>query len=200
MPAPPFGTASAYTDSFPAPPPRELTVSAETCFNLTVFRDVVRQYRKLDDQVVTRLNRAQAQLRDEARVGKGGSSEGMCAKMWTEMISGWTHRQTLLTYCIGTVEGSMAAKRAAAGGPTDERLAAAPPRPAGVQGGAHERGVREEQAVSDSLHSESSVEAIVRKRTLEVFKSRCPFFTPPPGRDRAWWDIAESGRTSSGPE
>ncbi|WOO82781.1 uncharacterized protein LOC62_04G006267 [Vanrija pseudolonga] len=253
MAGPPFGTASAYSDSFPAPPPRELTVSAETCFNLTVFRDVVRQYRKLDDQVVTRLNRAQAQLRDEARVGKGSSPEGMCAKMWLEMIcesgwgrttgikedganearpshadeipppasdaviakldavvlikayltppAGWTHRQTLLTYCINTVEGSMNAKRAAAGGPTDERLAAAPVRPAGVQGGAHERGVREEQAVSDSLHSESAVEAIVRKRTLEVFKSRCPFFTPPPGRDRGWWDIAESGRmTSSGPE
>lgn len=34
-----------------------------------------------------------------------------------------------------------------------------------------------------------------------VFKSRCPFFTPPPGRDRGWWDIAESGRmTSAGPE
>jgi hypothetical protein len=46
----------------------------------------VRQYRKLDDQVVTRLNRAQAQLRDEARIGKGASPEGMCAKMWTEMM------------------------------------------------------------------------------------------------------------------
>lgn len=46
----------------------------------------MRQYRKLDDQVVTRLNRAQAQLRDEARLGKGSSPEGMCAKMWTEMI------------------------------------------------------------------------------------------------------------------
>lgn len=48
--------------------------------------DIVREYRKLDDQVVTRLNRAQAQLRDEARVGKGGSPEGMCAKMWSEMM------------------------------------------------------------------------------------------------------------------
>lgn len=38
MPAPPFGTASAYTDSFPAPPPKQVTVTAETCFNLGVFR------------------------------------------------------------------------------------------------------------------------------------------------------------------
>jgi len=36
--APPFGTASAYTDSFPAPPPKALTISAETCFNLSVFK------------------------------------------------------------------------------------------------------------------------------------------------------------------
>lgn len=38
MPAPPFGTASAYTDSFPAPPPKQVTVTAETCYNLGVFR------------------------------------------------------------------------------------------------------------------------------------------------------------------
>lgn len=48
---------------------------------------VVRQYRKLDDQVVTRLNRAQAQLRDEVRQGKGDSPDGVCAKMWAEMMS-----------------------------------------------------------------------------------------------------------------
>lgn len=47
----------------------------------------MRQYRKLDDQVVTRLNRAQAQLRDEVRQGKGDSPDGMCAKMWAEMMS-----------------------------------------------------------------------------------------------------------------
>lgn len=48
--------------------------------------DLVRQYRKLDDQVVTRLNRAQAQLRDESRLGHGRGSEGMCAQMWTEVM------------------------------------------------------------------------------------------------------------------
>lgn len=34
----PFGTASAYADSFPAPAPKELTLGAETCFNLSVFK------------------------------------------------------------------------------------------------------------------------------------------------------------------
>ena len=38
MSPPPFGTASAYTDSFPAPPPRQVTISAETCYNLSLFK------------------------------------------------------------------------------------------------------------------------------------------------------------------
>lgn len=42
MPAPPFGTASAYTDSFPSPPPRQVTISSETCFNLGVFKGELR--------------------------------------------------------------------------------------------------------------------------------------------------------------
>lgn len=34
----PFGSSSAYTDSFPAPPPKQITVNAETCFNLLQFK------------------------------------------------------------------------------------------------------------------------------------------------------------------
>lgn len=136
MPVPPFGSASAYTDSFPSPPPRQVTISAETCFNLSLFKgesgsvrpvgsslgsfpcwrwrvrpsadmhcwgiDMVKQYRRLDDQIITRLNRASAQLRDQSRLsGSGPSSwsrgrgagaetldgaEGMCVRIWGEMM------------------------------------------------------------------------------------------------------------------
>lgn len=59
--------------------------------------DIVRQYRKLDDQIIIRLNRAQAELRDRARTSNEGSwigggvksmegAEGMCVKMWGEMM------------------------------------------------------------------------------------------------------------------
>lgn len=54
--------------------------------NYALSPDLVRQYRKLDDQVVTRLNRANAQLRDEARTGKHATADGMCAKMWSEVM------------------------------------------------------------------------------------------------------------------
>ena len=77
--------------------------------------DVVKQYRRLDDQIITRLNRAQAQLRDHSRLSSpgpsswsraGGSStgaataslegvEGMCVRMWGEMM-GQSGSSTLL--------------------------------------------------------------------------------------------------------
>jgi hypothetical protein len=60
--------------------------------------DMVRQYRKFDDQVIVRLNRAAAQLRDQSRVAAFSSSsdasdsmhgaDGMCMKMWNEMMGG----------------------------------------------------------------------------------------------------------------
>ncbi|WVW78571.1 hypothetical protein I302_100527 [Kwoniella bestiolae CBS 10118] len=191
MPAPPFGTASAYTDSFPSPPPKQVTVNAETCFNLSVFRDIVRQYRKLDDQIIIRLNRAQAQLRDQDRLGvehmKG--SEGMCTKIWSEIMAGWAHRQTLLTYCSSTVKESVNNKIQ-----VDQDPSTTTPR--------WERGIREEEVLADQLESEESIEAIIRKRTLDAFKSRCPFYQPPPTdqTSKQWWDLADHGKKGRGPD
>ncbi|OCF58909.1 hypothetical protein L486_03402 [Kwoniella mangroviensis CBS 10435] len=195
MPAPPFGTASAYTDSFPSSPPRQVTVTAETCFNLSVFRDIVRQYRKLDDQIIIRLNRAQAQLRDQDRLGSGSGvehmngSEGMCAKIWTEIMAGWAHRQTLLTYCSTTVKDSVSSKIQ-----VDQDPKVNTPR--------WERGIKEEEVLADQLESEESIEAIIRKRTLDAFKSRCPFFSPPSSdqTSKQWWDLADHGKKGRGPD
>ncbi|WVQ97959.1 hypothetical protein IAU59_005079 [Kwoniella sp. CBS 9459] len=203
MPAPPFGTASAYTDSFPSPPPRQVTVTAETCYNLGVFRDIVRQYRKLDDQIIIRLNRAQAQLRDQDRISTSGGdkslgtssgAEAMCLKMWTEMMAGWAHRQTLLSFCSQTVQANLDEKKQVLEG-TSSAGSSKTPR--------WERGIREEEVLADQLASEEGIEAIIRKRTLDAFKSRCPFFHPsisgsdPAGKE--WWDLADRGLKGRGP-
>lgn len=60
--------------------------------------------------------------------------------------------------------------------------------------------MREDQAVADQLANEASVEAIIRKRTLDVFKSRCQFFQPTTEAGKAWWDLAERGRAGTGPD
>lgn len=72
---------------------------------------------------------------------------------------------------------------------------------------------------ANQLRNEESVEAIIRKRSLDgkpearsldiahiaessAFKSRCPYFTPPvpDTAGRGWWDLADSGRIGKGPE
>ncbi|EIW68842.1 hypothetical protein TREMEDRAFT_69217 [Tremella mesenterica DSM 1558] len=185
--APPFGSASAYRDTFPSPPPKNVTVQAETCFNLGLFKDMVRQYRKLDDQIIVRLNRAQAEVRDRTRsrnlAGRGlrriEGNEGMCAEMWSEMMSGWAHRQTLLSYCLETVNASLELRRSTIGS----------------------SGMKEEEVLADQLANEHSIEAIIRKRTHDAFRSRCPFFSPPSDPiSKAWWDLAQSAGSGRGPD
>lgn len=110
--------------------------------------------------------------------------------------AGWAHRQTLLTYCQNTVDSSLSARRAAAA--SDSPLAEPPQAFTGVT--AHERGMKEDQVVAQQLANEASIEAIIRKRTLDAFKSRCQFFQPTNDVGKAWWDLAEKGRAGTGPE
>ncbi|RXK39044.1 hypothetical protein M231_03668 [Tremella mesenterica] len=201
--APPFGSASAYRDTFPSPPPKNVTVQAETCFNLGLFKDMVRQYRKLDDQIIVRLNRAQAEVRDRTRsrnlAGRGlrriEGNEGMCAEMWSEMMSGWAHRQTLLSYCLETVNASLELRRSTIGSSSvNHRIEGSLP---GYGG----RGMKEEEVLADQLANEHSIEAIIRKRTHDAFRSRCPFFSPPSDPiSKAWWDLAQSAGSGRGPD
>ncbi|ORY27760.1 caffeine-induced death protein 2-domain-containing protein [Naematelia encephala] len=220
MPAPPFGTASAYTDSFPSPPPRQVTISSETCFNLSLFKDMLKQYRRLDDQIITRLNRAQAQLRDTTRhassppstasssswwhssasssSSSNNANDAMCLQIWDEIMSGWAHRQTMLSYCITAVDRSVLEKK-----PVEENVQFVPFSRYGQEVGMErERGWKEEEVMADQLRNEEAIEAIIRKRTLDAFKSRCQYFAlPAPGSAaREWWDLAESGRAGRGPD
>lgn len=62
--------------------------------------EMVKQYRKLDDQIITRLNRAQAQFRDQSRAGsssKSGGPDTMCYNLWHEMMCKLTYSDPIVT-------------------------------------------------------------------------------------------------------
>lgn len=99
MPPPPqqqLGSAAYYAQGL-ASPPDAARISPDTCTQLSLFKgrptpfprvppradaragaDLMREYRKIDDAVTMRLNRAGAQL--------GGSREDACAFFWTELV------------------------------------------------------------------------------------------------------------------
>jgi hypothetical protein len=89
-------------------------VSPATCHNLSLFKgsssglllrlgdrvsskrrvsirasELLKEYRKLDDTVTTRINRTTAQFRDRDRLGasgKGSVQEQACAYLWKEIV------------------------------------------------------------------------------------------------------------------
>ena len=101
------------TLGFQAPSTQTVHVSSSTCHNLSVFKgvyscsfllsflgkawethsipiDILREYRRLDDTILMRLNRANAVVRDHERMhretGGGSVQDQACASLWRELV------------------------------------------------------------------------------------------------------------------
>ncbi|KAK0453619.1 caffeine-induced death protein 2-domain-containing protein [Armillaria borealis] len=143
--------------------PQIVHVSATTCNDMSLFKDLLREYRKLDDTVTMRLNRANAVMRDRAREQSGRSGQGTiqdqaCSYLWQELMANWSRRTQLVQYCVDVVDKSLQDKK-------DIRKAQAE--------------MYIDQVKRTQIHRELTVEAIVRKRSVDAFRSRCRYFEPP---------------------
>ena len=98
----------------------------------TSLTDILKEYRKLDDTITTRLNRATALARDQERTS-GQSVENAqgqaCLSVWRELtgafpypyppfissqlLENWKRRTKLVDYCVSVVDKSIDDKRGA---------------------------------------------------------------------------------------
>jgi hypothetical protein len=125
-----------------------------------MFKDLLKEYRRLDDTITMRLNRTNAQFRDRDRAGtssKGNIQDQACAYVWKELVENWKRRTEMINYCVDIVDQSMDGKRKSL---TSE------------EGDA--RAERKAQAVMfadevkrNQVHNELAVEKIVRQRSLD---------------------------------
>ncbi|TFY78002.1 hypothetical protein EWM64_g6009 [Hericium alpestre] len=173
----------------PSLTPQVVHVTAATCHDLSMFKDLLREYRRLDDTITMRMNRTNAQFRDRDRlgvVGKGNVEDQACAYLWKNLVENWKRRTEIIDYCVNVVDQSLEQKRSLLaekqGDPTSQRK---------VQGALFEEEVKRNQ-----VRNELAVEKIVRQRSLDAFTSRCRFFSPPLSdtEARKWWDAAQAGR------
>ncbi|KZT36713.1 hypothetical protein SISSUDRAFT_963647, partial [Sistotremastrum suecicum HHB10207 ss-3] len=183
MPAKPdLGSAALQR---PSSPPQVVHVSASTCQNLSLFKDLMKEYRRLDDTINMRLNRNLAAFRDRDRLRSSGKSvaslqDESCAYFWRELVASWKGRAEIIDYCVQVVDQTMAQKRAALEaqetGPDAERKIQA--------------ALFGDQVKLNQIHNELAVEKIVRRRSLEAFTSRCRYFQPPMSdvEGREWWE------------
>ncbi|KAG1907197.1 caffeine-induced death protein 2-domain-containing protein [Suillus fuscotomentosus] len=163
--------------------PHLVHVSPSTCHNLSMFKDLLKEYRRLDDTITMRLNRSNAQFRDRDRAGtsgKGNIQDQACAYVWKELVENWKRRTEMINYCVDVVDQSMEEKRKSL---TSEE--------------GDVRAQRKTQAAMfadevkrNQVHNELAIEKIVRQRSLDAFRSRCQYFSPPltDSEARKWWD------------
>jgi len=145
--------------------------------------ELMKEYRKLDDSVTMRMNRTLAQFRDRDRMRAASSSsnpqEESCAYFWKELSANWEKRSEIINYCVDVVGQSIQEKHDIM---NSENLDSETHKSAKSASYA-------EEVKRNQIRNELAVEAIVRQRSLDVFKSRCRFFAPPSNESdtQKWW-------------
>ncbi|KAF9247037.1 caffeine-induced death protein 2-domain-containing protein [Melanogaster broomeanus] len=182
--SPPLGSLAIQAPSLT---PQLVHVSPATCHNLSIFKDLLKEYRRLDDTITMRLNRSNAQFRDRDRAGttgKGSIQDQACAYIWKDLVENWKRRTEIVGYCVNVVDQSMTEKHKLLDG---------------LDGDVRVKRRTQAELFADEVkrnqvHNELSVEKIIRNRSLDAFKSRCQYFTPPMTdiEARKWWDAAQS--------
>ncbi|KAH7914366.1 caffeine-induced death protein 2-domain-containing protein [Hygrophoropsis aurantiaca] len=167
----------------PSLSPQIVHVSPSTCHNLSLFKDLLREYRRLDDTITMRLNRSNAQFRDRDRAGltgQGTIQDQACAYIWKELVENWKRRTEIIDYCVDAVDESMKEKRMALGNQDGDASAQRKTQAA----------LYADEVKRSQVHNELTVEKIVRHRSLDAFQARCRYFVPPmtDAEARKWWN------------
>jgi hypothetical protein len=107
---------------------------------LILTLEILREYRRLDDTISMRLNRANAAMRDHERLtdvaGGGNVQEQACLSMWRELVGeflqvkvchnfsqavgNWTRRTKLVEYCVYVMDQSLIDHRKVMEAQTDD--------------------------------------------------------------------------------
>ncbi|KAL0949971.1 hypothetical protein HGRIS_009989 [Hohenbuehelia grisea] len=164
--------------------PQIVHVSRTTCHDLSLFKELLKEYRRLDDSIVMRINRTNAQFRDKDRLDpvKGNLQDQACAQVWKELIANWNRRTKLVEYCVSVVDESLSEKR------TKLESEAPQADPSAMRKA--QAALFAEEVKRNQVHYELAVERIIRQRSLDAFKSRCKYFSPPTSdvEGQRWWN------------
>ncbi|KAJ1642423.1 hypothetical protein LPJ64_005735 [Coemansia asiatica] len=117
----------------------DIEINARVCLNMSHFKATMRELRKVDDNIILRINSTNTASTDE------------CLALFRVLQTAYARREHDISYCLNVL---------------DEKLKQSPKS-------------FTLQSQRDWIDSEKSVEDIVQKRSLDVFKSRCKYFDFP---------------------
>ncbi|KAI7861619.1 caffeine-induced death protein 2 [Spinellus fusiger] len=121
-----------------------------TCFNFSFFKDTMKELRRVDDNIVPRLNSTDVH------------SEAACAEFFKELATSYAKREEAINYCLKTMDTAIENKyKKLQEDPEDYEV---------------QSSLYSDESKRRMVANELTVEDIVRERTLQVFKSKCRIF------------------------
>ncbi|CEP13081.1 hypothetical protein [Parasitella parasitica] len=129
-------------------PKRELTPSI--CFNFSFFKDFMKEFRKVDDNIINRLNSTSTQ------------SEGVCGEFFKQMSEAYAQRDQAIDYCLKLMDEDLDKKNKKLQEDPDDFDV--------------KNSIFTQESMRQSVSNERFVEEIIRERTLQVFKNKCRAF------------------------
>ncbi|CAB5375979.1 hypothetical protein RhiirA5_424488 [Rhizophagus irregularis] len=125
-------------------------VNADTCYNLSYFKDLMKEYRKIDDNIMLKLNTTDTH------------SKEACANFFVELADAYQKREYAIDKCLKILDAELEKKHKA------------------LEDDPFDKDLKNQMFVDESkrrmINNEFTVEDIVRERSLTVFKNKCRIF------------------------
>ncbi|KAH8551103.1 caffeine-induced death protein 2 [Umbelopsis sp. PMI_123] len=123
------------------------------CYNLSFFKEMMKEYRKVDDNIMLRMNTTDTH------------SEAGCAEFFKQLADAYQKREDTVNYCLKVMDEELERKnKKLEEDPYDNNLKDA---------------LYTEESKRRMVSNELTVEDIVRQRSLQVFRSKCRIFDVP---------------------
>ncbi|KAL7753322.1 hypothetical protein RI367_001097 [Sorochytrium milnesiophthora] len=142
-------------------------VTPAVCRNYSFFRDVLKEHRKIDDNIFLKLN----------DMPRGQEDTHMCEQFLESLVNSYRIRARMISVCQKVLDEDVAE--------TAARLKV-DPKTYRIQSDLHAAELKQRTA-----RDETEVEDILKDRTLRMFKSRCRSFATGPQFHK--FDQPESG-------
>ncbi|RUP48644.1 caffeine-induced death protein 2-domain-containing protein [Jimgerdemannia flammicorona] len=129
------------------------TLNPSMCYNLSFFKELMKEYRRVDDNIMLRMNTTDTH------------SESACAAIFTELANAYHKREDAVNYCLKVIDQELDRKnKKLEEDPEDHNL---------------KSNIYTEESKRRMISNELTVEDIVRERSLQVFRNKCRVFDIP---------------------
>ncbi|KAJ1992660.1 hypothetical protein H4R33_000933 [Dimargaris cristalligena] len=118
-----------------------------TCLNLSHFKEFMKELRRIDDNIILRMNKTDTH------------SDGACAEFFTNLSRAYTQRDKAIDYCLGVVDKKLENQQEALSKNPNDYDA--------------QNSLYYQETKRRWIYNERTVEDIVRARSLKVFKDKC---------------------------